>query len=85
MNERIDGLIYERTAMQIFIMCCPRSIKNQRKYIFVKVKYSFVFVSAELGDYDPDEHLPDYISEIKLPAAVKGHEKEISSIHKTLE
>ena len=40
---------------------------------------------AELGDYDPEEHLPNYVSEMKnLPKIVEGSEKAIMEHHRTL-
>ncbi|XP_042197838.1 band 4.1-like protein 1 isoform X4 [Callorhinchus milii] len=41
-------------------------------------------VQAELGDYDPDEHSPDYISEIRFaPNQTKELEERVVELHKT--
>ncbi|KAM7083381.1 protein 4.1 isoform 6-T6 [Ciconia maguari] len=41
-------------------------------------------VQSELGDYDPDLHGPDYISEFKLaPNQTKELEEKVAELHKT--
>ncbi|KAM6043736.1 protein 4.1 isoform 12-T16 [Theristicus caerulescens] len=41
-------------------------------------------VQSELGDYDPDLHSPDYISEFKLaPNQTKELEEKVMELHKT--
>ncbi|NXO83508.1 EPB41 protein, partial [Sitta europaea] len=41
-------------------------------------------VQSELGDYDPDLHGPDYISELKLaPKQTKELEEKVVELHKT--
>ncbi|NXN91886.1 EPB41 protein, partial [Rhinopomastus cyanomelas] len=41
-------------------------------------------VQSELGDYDPDLHAPDYISEFKLaPNQTKELEEKVVELHKT--
>lgn len=41
-------------------------------------------VQSELGDYDPDLHGPDYISEFKLaPNQTKELEEKVVELHKT--
>ena len=44
------------------------------------------FVTAEVGDYDPQDHLPGYVSEFKmLPKQNIKMEEQIQDTHKTLE
>ncbi|XP_059836713.1 band 4.1-like protein 1 isoform X6 [Hypanus sabinus] len=41
-------------------------------------------VQAELGDYDPEEHGPDYVSEIRFaPNQTKELEERVMELHKT--
>ncbi|XP_069740145.1 band 4.1-like protein 1 isoform X2 [Narcine bancroftii] len=41
-------------------------------------------VQAELGDYDPEEHGPDYVSEIRFaPNQTKELEERVGELHKT--
>ncbi|XP_051887031.1 remodeling and spacing factor 1-like isoform X6 [Pristis pectinata] len=41
-------------------------------------------VQAELGDYDPEEHGPDYVSEIRFaPNQTKELEERVAELHKT--
>ena len=41
--------------------------------------------SAEIGDYDPEEHLVDYVSQFRLlPKQTPRHEQRIAELHKTL-
>lgn len=46
----------------------------------------FIFLNtAELGDYDPDEHPPNYVSEFKLLLKqTQRIEEKIAEIHQTL-
>ena len=45
----------------------------------------YTCILAELGDYDADEHLPEYVSEIKcLPQQTDVQCRAIAAIHKTL-
>jgi hypothetical protein len=42
-------------------------------------------LTAEVGDYDPEDHPPGYVSEFKmLPKQNAKMEDEIMEIHKTL-
>lgn len=42
-------------------------------------------IQSELGDYDPEEHLSDYISHFKmLPKQTRRQEEKIAEIHRTL-
>ena len=42
-------------------------------------------VQAELGDYDPADHAPDYVSQFKmLPKQTAKHEEKITEAHRTL-
>lgn len=44
----------------------------------------FVFL-AEVGDYDPEEHLIDYVSKFKmLPKQTQRQEEKITELHKSL-
>lgn len=46
---------------------------------------NFGHVSAELGDYDPQDHLPGYVSQFKmLPKQTQKQEEKIAEIHQTL-
>ena len=41
--------------------------------------------SAEVGDYDPQDHGPDYVSQFKmLPKQTMKHEEKIVEAHKAL-
>lgn len=43
----------------------------------------FLLVTAELGDYDPDEHPENYISEFEIfPKQSQKLERKIVEIHK---
>lgn len=43
----------------------------------------FWIFSAELGDYDPDEHPENYISDFKIfPKQSQKLEKKIAEMHK---
>jgi hypothetical protein len=45
----------------------------------------FLFVAAELGDYDAEEHLTNYVREVKcLPQMNDARAQAIADIHKTL-
>lgn len=45
----------------------------------------YEFVTAEVGDYDPQDHPPGYVSEFKmLPKQTQKQEDKIAEIHKTL-
>ncbi|KAI0207138.1 FERM domain-containing protein 5 [Lamellibrachia satsuma] len=42
-------------------------------------------VQSELGDYDPQDHLPGYVSQFKmLPKQTQKQEEKIAEIHQTL-
>jgi len=42
-------------------------------------------VAAEIGDYDPEEHLVDYVSQFRLlPKQMPRQEQRIAELHKTL-
>ena len=44
-----------------------------------------LFVTAEVGDYDPQDHAPGYVAEFKmLPKQNIKMEEQIQDIHKTL-
>lgn len=43
----------------------------------------FLLLTAELGDYDPDEHTENYISEFEIfPKQSHKLERKIAEIHK---
>jgi len=40
--------------------------------------------AAEIGDYDAEEHLVDYVSQFRLlPKQTPRHEQRIAELHKT--
>lgn len=42
-------------------------------------------ILAEVGDYDPEEHLIDYVSKFKmLPKQTQRQEEKITELHKSL-
>jgi len=46
---------------------------------------TFWLCAAEIGDYDPVEHLVDYVSQFRLlPKQTSRHEQRIAELHKTL-
>lgn len=45
--------------------------------------FIFLLLTAELGDYDPDEHPENYISEFEIfPKQSQKLERKIAEIHK---
>lgn len=47
--------------------------------------YHFLLITAEVGDYDPQDHPPGYVAEFKmLPGQNIQQEQQIHEIHKTL-
>lgn len=46
---------------------------------------SSLIVLAELGDFDAEEHLVDYVSQFRmLPKQTPRQEQKIAELHKTL-
>ena len=42
-------------------------------------------ITAELGDYDPEEHLVDYVNQFKmLPKQTPRQEEKIAELHKEM-
>lgn len=51
--------------------------------IFLSLSLYFLLLAAELGDYDPDEHPENYISEFEIfPKQSQKLERKIAEIHK---
>lgn len=45
----------------------------------------FVLLTAEVGDYDPEDHPPGYVAEFKmLPKQNAKMEEKIAELHQTL-
>ena len=44
-----------------------------------------ICLTAEVGDYDPVDHPPNYVAEFKmLPKQTQKHEEKIAELHKGL-
>lgn len=52
-------------------------------FVVFNLSVYFLLVTAELGDYDPDEHPENYISEFEIfPKQSQKLERKIVEIHK---
>lgn len=52
-------------------------------FFFFCFIFLFWICSAELGDYDPDEHPENYINDFKIfPKQSQKLEKKIAEVHK---
>ena len=46
--------------------------------------YDIFTISAELGDFNPEEHTPGYLSEFRfIPGQSEDFEKEVAELHKS--
>lgn len=56
---------------------------NNLKPVVVFVCNCNKFLTAELGDYQPEEHGPNYLSNLQLiPGQTEDMERKISELHK---
>ncbi len=47
------------------------------------MKYGFLFILGELGDYDPDEHRQGYLEDFRfVPFQNPDFENEVEQYHK---
>ena len=53
--------------------------------IFCVCQTMMFFAAAEIGDYDAEEHLLDYVSQFRLlPKQTPRQEQRVAELHKTL-